>query len=94
MHRVRSSILQSIPRYATLERSECTVSPVRPPPLRLGDAMNRIIDSLLGNRQVVVWTDDGVMQGKKYCREREVSGYVRDLMRISNGTLNVVITKE
>lgn len=60
--------------------------------------MNNMIRNLhsllIGKRNIVVWSDDGVIQGKAYCREREVASYIRDILKLSNGRLQVVIEKE
>ena len=63
----------------------------------LGEKMNGMANALgllLKGRNVVVWSDDGVMQGKAYCRESEVADYIRSMMKFSNSRLQVVIQKE
>ena len=64
-----------------------------------GERMNNILmnvrDLLNGNsRKVTVWSDNGVVQGKAHCRQREVAGYIDRMLKLSNGTLKVVIAKE
>ncbi len=63
----------------------------------LGEKMNGMANALgllLKGRNVVVWSDDGVMQGKAHCRESEVADYIRSMMKFSNSRLQVVIQKE
>ena len=58
------------------------------------DGMASALGLLLKGRNVVVWSDDGVVQGKAYCKEGEVADYIRSMMKFSNGRLQVVIQKK
>ncbi len=55
--------------------------------------MSNIIRSLLGSEKVVVWSNDGIVQGKAYCKESEIANYIREMLKCSNGKLSVVIEK-
>ncbi len=55
--------------------------------------MNNIIRNLFGGGDVVVWSNDGIVQGKAYCKENEIANYIREMLKYSNGKLSVVIEK-
>ena len=59
--------------------------------------MNRVLEALekirSNEKEVVVWTYDGIIQGRAYRKEREVADYINDMLKLSPGRLQVVIEK-
>ncbi len=56
--------------------------------------MNRISELLgLAEKEVVVWTYDGIIQGRAYRKESEVAEYIDTIFKNSSGRLQVVIQK-
>ena len=57
------------------------------------DRMASALSLLWRGRNVVVWSDDGVMQGKAYCKENEVGGYISEMMHLSKGNIRISIER-
>ena len=52
--------------------------------------MNNIIGKLL-DKSILVRVCTDSIEGKAYCRESEVSGYISDMMKLSAGSMSVMI---
>ena len=57
----------------------------------MSNIMENLVGLLGGSRNLVVWSNDGVMQGKAYCKENEVASYLKEMLKLSNGKLHVLI---
>ena len=79
------------------EVSPTIASSARPLLRLLGEKMSGMANALgllWKGRNMVVWSNDGVMQGKAYRRESEVADYIRQMLKVSSSRLQVVIEKE
>ncbi|MCL5429866.1 MAG: hypothetical protein M1504_00115 [Candidatus Marsarchaeota archaeon] len=45
-------------------------------------------------KKLIVWTDDGIMKGKAYCKKEDIAKYLEDVMIFPTNRLRVVIQKE
>ncbi len=52
--------------------------------------MNNIIGKLL-DKNVLVRVHTNSVEGKAYCKESEVGGYISDMMELSAGSMSVMI---
>ena len=56
--------------------------------------MDWIMNRIFGRgRMMIVRTDSGLVMGKAYCREREVGGYISEMMKLTKGNVKVSIER-
>lgn len=50
--------------------------------------------SIFGSeREVAVWSDDGIVRGRAYCKERDVSAYIKEVLEIAGNKVQIVIER-
>ena len=69
-------------------------SPLRLLGGKMSGIMENVLDLIDSNREVIVWSNDGIIEGRARCNEREVGGYIRSMLKNSNGRLRVVIEQQ
>ena len=49
------------------------------------------MDSNKGDRSVVLYSDNGIMQGKQHCKESELAQHIRELMWKCTNRVKIVV---